>query len=340
MTGGRESGFQSTSSLTSLTSHYESPINTLSGSTLEALGGVPIFCNSDSLASLTSGPLTLIPAPVLRRHSFSRLTKRSSLSWHLGRQTPNLPDTSQFIPVQWFLKPLFFEVPQRETIPVFVGRDWLYRDTSDHLNSELPTNRGVIISGAPGTGKTSIILTLVQSSCFGSGTEGGSNGNIGRLANQVVAFHFCQIDNSVSCLVGEWVHSLAAQLAQAPVLSAYHQLLSTDHSLRTILSLPRCTADPHTALVQGVLKPLALLRQAGKISGETCVILIDALCDSQFHRPDLGDTLISFLARHLPSFPAWLKIVATVRSCMREEVKALPFHTIRLQVTIIFLLSH
>ena len=150
-----------------------------------------------------------------------------------------------------------------------------------------------------------------------------------KLASEVVSFHFCQIDNSVSCLVGEWVHSLAAQLAQSPVLSSYHQLLSTDHNLRTILSLPRCTADPHSALVQGILKPLTLLRQANKISGETCVILIDALCDSQFHRPDLGDTLISFLARHLPSFPAWLKIVATVRSCMKEEVKSLPFHTIR-----------
>ena len=330
MTGGRESGFQSTSSLTSLTSHYQSPIFTLSGSTADALGGVPVFYNSDSLASLTYGQPTVLSAPVLRRHSLSRLTNRSSSSWHMGRQTPDLPGTStQFIPVQWFLKPLFFEVPQREKRPVFVGRDWLYRDASDHLTSEIPTNRGVIISGAPGTGKTSIILTLVQNSCFGSGTAELSNGLRGRLAKQVVAFHFCQIDNSVSCLVGDWVHSLAAQLAQAPVLAAYHQLLSTDHSLRTILSLPRCTADPHTALVQGVLKPLALLRQAGKISGETCVILIDALCDSQFHRPDLGDTLISFLARHLPSFPAWLKIVATVRSCMREEVKALPFHTIR-----------
>jgi hypothetical protein len=150
-----------------------------------------------------------------------------------------------------------------------------------------------------------------------------------RLAAEVVAFHFCQIDNAVTCLVGEWVHSLAAQLAQAPALAAYHELLSTDHSLRTRLSLPQCTADPHTALTLGILGPLALLRQAGKISGENCIVLIDGLCDAEFHRPDYGDTLASFLVRHLGSFPAWLKIVATVRSCMKDNFKSLPFHTIR-----------
>merc|ERR1719319_441009 len=150
------------------------------------------------------------------------------------------------------------------------------------------------------------------------------------LAGQVVAFHFCQIDNSVTCMVGEWVHSLAAQLAQAPALTAYHQLMSTDHSLRTLLSLPQCTNDPHAALTRGILQPLNVPRQAGKVPADNCIILIDGLCDAQFHRPDFGDTLISFIGRHLANFPAWLKIVATVRSCMKEEVKCLPFHSISL----------
>ena len=35
--------------------------------------------------------------------------------------------------------------------------------------SELPTNRGVIIMGSPGTGKTALLLRLVETSCFGSG---------------------------------------------------------------------------------------------------------------------------------------------------------------------------
>ena len=56
---------------------------------------------------------------------------------------------------QWLLKPLFFEVPQRDpTPPAFVGRQWLYGEILEHLASELPTNRGVVVTGAPGTGKT------------------------------------------------------------------------------------------------------------------------------------------------------------------------------------------
>ena len=73
---------------------------------------------------------------------------------------------------QWLLKPLFFEVPQRDpTPPAFVGRQWLYGEILEHLASELPTNRGVVVTGAPGTGKTALALKLVEFSCFGKGVE-------------------------------------------------------------------------------------------------------------------------------------------------------------------------
>ena len=50
---------------------------------------------------------------------------------------------------------------------MFVGRHWLFREIHEHLTSDLPTNRGVVISGGPGSGKTAIILQLVENSCFG-----------------------------------------------------------------------------------------------------------------------------------------------------------------------------
>ena len=79
---------------------------------------------------------------------------------------------AQYRPVQWFLKPLFFEVPQREPNPLFIGRQWLYSEIADNILSDLSNNRGVIINGTPGSGKTAIILQLVDQSCFGRGNSG------------------------------------------------------------------------------------------------------------------------------------------------------------------------
>ena len=42
---------------------------------------------------------------------------------------------------------MIVKVPQREASPVFVGRDWVFREIQEQFNSSLPTNRGILISG-------------------------------------------------------------------------------------------------------------------------------------------------------------------------------------------------
>ena len=69
---------------------------------------------------------------------------------------------SNYRQLYWTLKPLFFEVPTGESSAGFVGRQWLYLEISEHLTSDLPTNRGVIVAGNPATGKTAAILQLVE----------------------------------------------------------------------------------------------------------------------------------------------------------------------------------
>jgi len=68
------------------------------------------------------------------------------------------------------LRPLFFEVPNSPVaLPkIFVGRKWLFREILEHFSSDLPTSRGMVIHGSSTSGKTSIILQLVQNSYFGS----------------------------------------------------------------------------------------------------------------------------------------------------------------------------
>lgn len=52
------------------------------------------------------------------------------------------------------------------------------------------------------------------------------------LASRVVAYHFCQADNNSTCLIPEFVHSLAAQLCQAPQLNLYRQHVLTELNLQ------------------------------------------------------------------------------------------------------------
>ena len=241
-------------------------------------------------------------------------------------------------------------MPQRDPDPAFIGRQWLFADVKEHLASELPTNRGVTVTGSPGTGKTAIILKLVEQSCFGRGepiyqeTPKSSPTHhhhhhllsnletIRSVASEVVAYHFCQAENAPTCAVAEFVHSLAAQLSQAPALRPYHNLLMSDYQLRTKLTLGFCLSKPEQALEEGILEPLRSVQGVDGIGTRPCIIIIDSLCDSETHKPDRGDTIGSFIGKTLDSFPPWVKFVVTARSDSRglKVVKCLPFHQISL----------
>ncbi|KAH8373403.1 hypothetical protein KR009_005961, partial [Drosophila setifemur] len=235
--------------------------------------------------------------------------------------------------VQLALKPLFFEVPLQEPDPPYVGRQWLVQQLSNILLGT--ETRVVLINGQPGTGKTAFCLQLVEYSCFGrrqmqedpdgiySQLQLGAHCERMRgLASHMVGYHFCQADANLTCQVPDFVHSLSAQLCQAPQLTAYRDYLLSEPHLQDILSVRECIADAERVMKLAILEPLAQLHRAGKIPAKVAVILVDALCEAEYHRPDHGHTIASFLAQLTPHFPAWLKLVATVRTQMLELVKA------------------
>ena len=149
------------------------------------------------------------------------------------------------------------------------------------------------------------------------------------LARDVVAFHFCQMQDEPTCLVPDFVHNLAAQLSRSPQLSSFRSLLEQNPDLLSQLNYLNCLENPSRTLIKGILEPLALLRSQGKISGQRCLILIDSLCDGEYHHTDSGETLASFLGSHLQLFPRWLRIICTVRSGMIDIMKPYPFHRLR-----------
>lgn len=76
-----------------------------------------------------------------------------------------------------------------------------------------------------------------------------------------MAYHYCQADNTYTCLVPEFVHSIAALLCRAHQLSAYRELLLKEPHLQSMLSLRSCVQDPMAAFRRGVLEPLVSLRK-------------------------------------------------------------------------------
>ncbi|XP_058140481.1 protein TANC2 isoform X8 [Dasypus novemcinctus] len=149
-----------------------------------------------------------------------------------------------------------------------------------------------------------------------------------RLASQVVAYHYCQADNAYTCLVPEFVHNVAALLCRSPQLAAYREQLLREPHLQSMLSLRSCVQDPMASFRKGVLEPLENLHKERKIPDEDFIILIDGLNEAEFHKPDYGDTIVSFLSKMIGKFPSWLKLIVTVRTSLQEITKLLPFHRI------------
>ncbi|GFU76337.1 protein TANC2 [Trichonephila clavipes] len=260
------------------------------------------------------------------------------------------------------LKPLYFEIPQSEPEPLFLGRQWLFKEIEQDLISDGKGKRAIVIAGGPGSGKTAVVSQLIEYSSFRVKKEDaiyhdiqsldGSDYNMSNssssdsglyqsistlhhsgarsLGNRVVAYHLCQTDNNITCLVPEFVHSVAAHLCRAPQLTAYRDLVARDQRLQDLLSLPSCITDSNAAFLHGVLEPLSNLRSRNKIPNTTCLLIVDGLNEAEYHVPEYGNTIASFLIRHFDAIPSWLKVIVTIRTSFVEIVKKLPCHSISL----------
>ena len=112
------------------------------------------------------------------------------------------------------LKPpgLHFEIPRSShSSSGLVGRQWVSREIQSHLLSHLPTNRGVIIRGGPGSGKTELIASIVEKSVFGRTISG----ELLSAASQQLALHCNKI--------------LPIGLSQAEILTGFVSSQQTPH---------------------------------------------------------------------------------------------------------------
>ncbi|XP_034049260.1 protein TANC2 isoform X7 [Thalassophryne amazonica] len=355
------------------------PERSLESMSSHSAHSIPLYLmpRPNSVAATSSAHLEDLAYLDEQRHTPLRTSlrmPRQSTTCGPGRSGQDLRvHFAPYRPQDIALKPLLFEVPSITMDSVFAGRDWLFQEIDAHLNSPATsTNRGVVVVGNIGFGKTAIISRLVALSCHGTrmrqiasdspqaspkhgeglpltqsqpshGTLGGGScpgtpemrrrqeEAMRRLASQVVAYHYCQADNAYTCLVPEFVHNVAALLCRSPHLVAYREQLLREPHLQSFLSLRSCVQDPLASFRRGVLEPLDALYKERKISSEEdLIILIDGLNEAEFHKPDYGDTIVSFLTKTINKFPPWLKLVVTVRTTLQEITNSLPFHRISL----------
>ncbi|XP_078537826.1 protein TANC1 isoform X1 [Lissotriton helveticus] len=377
-----------------------SPVEEESPGSLESLskpeapvrdGPVPYTPSSSSLAMQRPNSVAATSSTKLEDLSYldgqrnAPLRTSIRLPWHNtagGRVQQEIK--ARFVPYKpqdIMLKPLLFEVPSITTDSVFIGRTWLFEKIEKGLKStDLAENKGAVIIGSVGYGKTAIVSKLVALSCHGSrmrqiasNSPGSSprgsdqpndiplsqfsppnssmkisstlksvscphtpeqptqtDDSVKQLASKVVAYHYCQADNTYTCLVPEFVHSIAALLCRSHHLTAYRDLLIKETHVQSMLSLRSCVQDPVAAFRRGILEPLVNLRQEHKIPDEEYIILVDGLNEAEFHKPDYGDTVASFITKIISKFPPWLKMIVTVRTNFQEITSSLPFFKISL----------
>ncbi|XP_063156497.1 protein TANC2 [Candoia aspera] len=343
----------------------------------QSVQSIPLYLmpRPNSVAATSSAHLEDLAYLDEQRHAPLRTSLRMPRQSMAGARTQQdlRVRFAPYRPPDISLKPLLFEVPSITTESVFVGRDWVFQEIDVQLQStDANVNRGVVIVGNIGFGKTAIISRLVALSCHGtrmrqiasdsphaspkhvdanrelpltqqpsahpSITSGSCPGTpemrrrqeeaMRRLAAQVVAYHYCQADNAYTCLVPEFVHNVAALLCRSPQFVAYREQLLREPHLQSMLSLRSCVQDPLASFRRGVLEPLENLHKERKIPNEDFIILIDGLNEAEFHKPDYGDTIVSFLSKMIGKFPSWLKLIVTVRTSLQEIIKLLPFHRI------------
>uniref|UniRef100_A0A8C6LKW7 Tetratricopeptide repeat, ankyrin repeat and coiled-coil containing 1 n=1 Tax=Nothobranchius furzeri TaxID=105023 RepID=A0A8C6LKW7_NOTFU len=319
----------------------ENPSSTLTCSTTSPCSESPTSTLSTSAGGHSPGPPSQTTSST-RLEDLSYLDNqraaghRSSFRKHntSGRTSDDFK--GRLAPVKQadiMLKPLLFEVPGATAETPFVGRNWLFTRLEDVLRKTSSCEgRGTVIVGNAGSGKTAIIWRLVTLSCHGTRTPQGGSSMPHSPSSSPKSYHFCQADNTYTCLVPEFVHSVAALLARAPQLTSYRELLVQEPHLQNTLSLRSCVQDPIAAFRKGVLEPLSNLRKERRLPEEDYIILVDSLNEAEFHKPDYGDTIATFITKIISKFPLWLKLVVTVRTGLVEITTLLPFAGISLDI--------
>ena len=175
----------------------------------------------------------------------------------------------------------------------FTGRLWLYNELETNLMKQ-DTDRGVIVIGEPGAGKSALTAQLICSR--------SSNPFIHK---RIIGYHLCKHADKATQDPGRFVRNLVDLMARR--VPEYGMLVSNSSFILSVLERS-CSRDPFECFEQAVMAPLLQLKGEPQIY----FIVIDALdeCSSESG----GTSVVQFIIETSSKLPKWIRLVMTSRN--------------------------
>ena len=175
----------------------------------------------------------------------------------------------------------------------FTGRLWLYNELETNLMKQ-DTDRGVLVIGEPGAGKSALTAQLICSR--------SSNPFIHK---RIIGYHLCKHADKATQDPGRFVRNLVDLMARR--VPEYGMLVSNSSFILSVLERS-CLRDPFECFEQAVMAPLLQLKGEPQIY----FIVIDALdeCSSESG----GTSVVQFIIETSSKLPKWIRLVMTSRN--------------------------
>ena len=175
----------------------------------------------------------------------------------------------------------------------FVGREWFFLELENIFETDRGTT-GVLITGAPGSGKSALMSQLICSRYSSL------------LVHQnVIGYHLCEYSEKGKRDGTRFVHNLVYQIAAR--FPGYSDYIIKNELIRMELDI-FCHKDVTGCFFTSISGPLIELKPPTGLR----YIVIDAL-DECFDS-DKTSEIIEILSSKIPHLPKWLKFILTSRN--------------------------